>query len=64
MVMFAKNAGKRKITWEEFRDMEIPEGDTSIYELINGEIVKRASPNTPHQEASFNLRVELVRYLE
>lgn len=35
--------------------MEFPEGDSSIYELINGEIVKRSSPNSPHQRASFNL---------
>jgi Uma2 family endonuclease len=45
----------KKITWSAFRDMEIPEGDTSIYELINGEIVKRASPNSPHQRVSFKL---------
>ena len=52
----------RKITWTEFRDMEIPEGDTSIYELIKGQIVKRASPNTPHQETSFKLSVEFGIY--
>ncbi len=60
-----------KITWEEFRDMEIPDGDTSIYELINGEIVKRASPNETHQEAShklngyffiYNLRKKVGRF--
>ena len=55
MVMIANQRRKKKITWEEFRDMEIPDGDTSIYELINGIIVKRSSPNTPHQEASFRL---------
>ena len=46
---------QKKLTWAEFREMDIQEGDTSIYELINGEIVKRASPNTPHQSASVNL---------
>jgi Uma2 family endonuclease len=51
-------AANGKITWADFRDMEIPEGDTSIYELINGQIVKRASPNSPHQRASFRLSVE------
>lgn len=49
---------QKKVTWPEFREMDIPEGDTSIYELINGEIVKRASPNTPHQRVSFRLSVE------
>ena len=42
--------------------MEVPEGDTSIYELLNGEIVKRASPNTPHQRASLKLIRHLDRY--
>ncbi len=46
---------QKKLTWAEFREIEIPEGDTSIYELINGEIVKRSSPNSPHQSASVNL---------
>lgn len=50
---------QRKMNWDEFREMDIPDGDTSIYELINGEIVKRSSPNTPHQRASFKLSVEL-----
>jgi len=52
----------KKMTYAEFKEMEIPDGDTSIYELINGEIVKRASPNTPHQRASFNLSVEFGIY--
>ncbi len=34
----------------------------SIYELINGEIVKRASPNAPHQRASFRLTLEFGNY--
>ena len=55
-------AANGKITWTEFRDMDIPEGDTSIYELINGQIVKRASPNSPHQRASFKLSVEFGIY--
>jgi Uma2 family endonuclease len=58
MIAAAFKAKSKKITWEEFREMDIPEGDTSIYELINGEIVKRASPNTPHQRASFKLATE------
>ncbi len=40
----------RKMTYAEFKDMEIPDGDTSVYELINGEIMRRASPNSPHQD--------------
>jgi len=52
----------KSITWTEFRDMDFPEGDTSIYELINGEIVKRASPNSPHQRVSRNLTVLIEIY--
>lgn len=54
----------RKMTYAAFRKMEIPEGDTSIYELIHGEVVKRASPNTPHQRASMRLIRLLDRYNE
>lgn len=42
--------------------MDIPEGDTSIYELINGEIIRRASPSSPHQRVSFRLSVEFGIY--
>jgi Uma2 family endonuclease len=55
-------AANGKITWADFRDMDIPEGDTSIYELINGQIVKRSSPNSPHQRVSFKLSVEFGIY--
>ncbi|MCB0609007.1 MAG: Uma2 family endonuclease [Lewinellaceae bacterium] len=50
----------KKMTYADFLEMEIPEGDTAIYELIHGEIVKRASPNTPHQRVS----LKLIRYLD
>jgi len=53
---------QKKMTWAEFKDMEIPDGDTSIYELINGEIVKRASPNSPHQRVSFKLSGYFFNY--
>ncbi len=53
-----------KMTYAEFLEMDIPENDTSIYELIRGEIVKRASPNTPHQRVSLKLIRQLDRYIE
>jgi len=61
-VLVKQKGKKKKMTYAGFRDMEIPDGDTSIYELINGEIVKRASPNSPHQQASFKISVELGIY--
>jgi len=62
MTAIATAASPKKITWEVFRDMDIPEGDTAIYELINGEIMRRASPNSPHQRVSFRLSVEFGIY--
>jgi len=53
--MVDANTSADKLTYAEFLELEISEGDTSIYELINGEIVKRASPNAPHQSTSFKL---------
>jgi Uma2 family endonuclease len=48
-----------KNKYEQFRYMEIPDGDTHIYELLNGEIVKRASPKHLHQ----NLSAELFGFI-
>lgn len=53
---------QKKIKWNEFKEMEIPDGDTSIYELINGEIVNRASPNSPHQRISARLITDFIIY--
>ncbi|MCK6692890.1 MAG: Uma2 family endonuclease [Thermoanaerobaculia bacterium] len=53
--MVTANPSTHKLTYAEFLELDIPEGDTSIYELINGEIVKRASPNAAHQSTSFKL---------
>ncbi|MFN0036394.1 MAG: Uma2 family endonuclease [Saprospiraceae bacterium] len=55
-------AHPESITYAEFQNMEIPEGDTDIYELLNGQIVRRASPNTPHQRVSFALSGEFGIY--
>ena len=52
-----------KIKYEQFREMEIPDGDTNIYELINGEIVRRSSPNSPHQRLSLKLIRALDRHI-
>lgn len=49
-------------TAREFLDLDIFE-DSYFYELINGEIVKRASPSTNHQNASSNLLRILFRHV-
>ena len=52
----------KKMTYAELQELDIPEGDTGIYELLNGEIVRRSSPNTPHQRASLKLILLLGGY--
>ncbi len=47
-----------------YRHMEIPEGDTSIYELVNGTIVKRASPHSIHQIVVSNIHFLLRQYID
>jgi Uma2 family endonuclease len=43
---------EKTMTWREFREMEIPEGEELlIFELINGMIVKRGAPSLKHQNA-------------
>ena len=54
---------KKLTTWEEFRHMELDDHDTNIYELINGNIVKRSAPSLHHQNASDNLVTEIKFFL-
>jgi Uma2 family endonuclease len=51
-----------KMTYEEFRYMEIPDGDTSVYELINGNIMRRASPHSVHQIVQANLMRQIGNF--
>jgi Uma2 family endonuclease len=44
---------EKKITIPEFLDIDFEEG--YIYELINGEIMRRTSPNRDHQDVSMML---------
>jgi Uma2 family endonuclease len=49
---------ERKITWREFLEMDLPD-DGFIYELINGELMRRSSPSPPHQRAVSRLNARL-----
>ena len=53
----------KKMTYEQFRYMEIPDGDTSIYELINGNIMRRSSPHSRHQIVQANLMRHLGNFV-
>jgi Uma2 family endonuclease len=52
---------EKKTTVNEFLEMDFEEG--FIYELINGEIMKRTSPNLDHQDASMMLSTFLNNYI-
>lgn len=53
----------KKITWQEFRDMDFPENDPFIYELIHGEIVKKSAPKPLHQLISQRIEFQLATLL-
>lgn len=52
----------KKITVEDFLQMEF-EGEDAYYELINGEIVRKAAPSPRHQQASVLLTAQLVNFV-
>jgi Uma2 family endonuclease len=54
---------EKKVTWQEFRLMELEDGDTYLYELVDGFIMRRASPNLPHQRVIRRLTRHLENYL-
>ena len=55
---------QKKITYTDFRYMEIPDGDTSIYELINGQILCKSPLASLHQITISNLVVSLGKYID
>lgn len=42
----------RKMTYQEFRQLEFDDNDPFLYELIKGELVKKSAPSPEHQEIS------------
>jgi hypothetical protein len=45
----------KKITVDEFREMEFSENDTSIYELIEGILMKKQVPSPLHQNVVISI---------
>ena len=54
---------EKKITFSAFREMDFPEGEDCIYELLNDTIVKRTSPSLAHQRVSRRLTYLLEKFL-
>lgn len=53
----------KKMTYPEYRAMEFEDTDNFQYELLNGEIVKKASPTVQHQRISMRLIATFLRYI-
>ncbi|CCH51512.1 hypothetical protein BN8_00440 [Fibrisoma limi BUZ 3] len=54
----------KKISVAEFQEMEFDENDSHLYELINGELVKRKAPTPQHQRLSIKLSVSIHTHVE
>ncbi len=54
---------KGKVTWDEFRNMELDDNDPYTYELFNGIIMKRAAPSLIHQKTARNLTTDITNFL-
>ena len=52
---------EERMTVSEFLELDVEEG--YIYELIDGDIMRRTSPNLEHQEASANLHFALMSFI-
>ncbi len=53
-----------KITYPTFRQMEFDDPNSHLYELINGEIVKKGAPHIQHQRISKKLLRKIDTYVE
>lgn len=53
----------KKMTWAEYRALEFEDTDNFQYELLNGEIVKKASPTVQRQRISMRLIAIFLQHL-
>ena len=49
----------RKLTVAEFHKMEFDDDDTHLYELLDGEIVKKKAPSPRHQRIARDLTIKM-----
>ncbi|MCO6479351.1 MAG: Uma2 family endonuclease [Phaeodactylibacter sp.] len=54
----------KKITYQEFRQMEFDEDDRFFYELLNGELVKKSAPSALHQRISGRLFSKIRAWID
>ena len=52
----------KKLTYQEFKELDFPEGDNAWYELINGQLERKQSPTLDHQNIADNILIALKTY--
>lgn len=52
------------MTTSAFRELEFPDDDPFIYELLNGQLVKKSAPKPLHQQVSRRIVKALEQFLE
>lgn len=55
---------KKVLTYREFKEMEFDDNDTSWYEIINGELVRKQAPTTDHQSIAFETVLKLGNFVK
>lgn len=54
----------KKVTYAEYRQLEFDDDDNFQYELLNGEVVRKASPTVQHQRIARRLVKAFEKYLD
>lgn len=55
---------EKMLTYREYREMEFDDDDNFQYELINGELMKKASPTIEHQRLVRKIAFAIEKHLE
>ena len=64
MAIILADSKIEKVNWNTFREMDLAENDPFIYELFDGEIMKRSAPSLVHQRISRKLLGKLDAFIE
>ena len=64
MAIILADSKMEKVNWETFRELELADDDLFIYELFDGEIMKRSAPSLIHQRISRKLLGKMDTYIE
>ncbi|MEZ4963243.1 MAG: Uma2 family endonuclease [Saprospiraceae bacterium] len=55
---------EKLLTYQEYREMEFDEDDNFQYELLNGVLMRKASPTIQHQRTAGNIYFRMRLYVE